>query len=122
VKAFIVDAQLPPALAAALREAGYDARAVRELGLREAADADIWEYAITHECAVVTKDQDFSERLISTSPAPVVVWLRIGNSSNRALLAWLLPLWPDIVFRIASGDHLVEVRERVARNPPDDRP
>ena len=30
---FVVDAQLPPALAHALREAGYDAQAVRELGL-----------------------------------------------------------------------------------------
>jgi predicted nuclease of predicted toxin-antitoxin system len=31
---FIVDAELPPALARLLRESGYDAFAVREIGLR----------------------------------------------------------------------------------------
>ena len=118
MKAFIVDAQLPPILAVALRKAGYDARAVRDLGLREAEDDAIWEYAITHQCAIITKDQDFSERLISTRPAPVVVWLRIGNSSNRALISWLLPLWPEIVLRISCGDCLVEVRERAGCEPP----
>ena len=38
---FIVDAQLPPALARLLGESGYDAFAVREIGLREASDAEI---------------------------------------------------------------------------------
>jgi len=36
---FLVDAQLPPVLAQALCEAGYEAKAVRELGLREADDS-----------------------------------------------------------------------------------
>ena len=43
---FVVDAQLPPALARLLREAGCDAFAVREIGLREASDAEIWRYAV----------------------------------------------------------------------------
>lgn len=45
---FVVDAQLPPALARSLREAGHDVRAVRELGLREAEDSDIWNYALVN--------------------------------------------------------------------------
>jgi predicted nuclease of predicted toxin-antitoxin system len=40
---FLVDAQLPPALAVALRQAGCDAVAVREVGLREAKDPVIWQ-------------------------------------------------------------------------------
>jgi predicted nuclease of predicted toxin-antitoxin system len=40
---FILDAQLPPSLSAALRQAGYDAVAVREIGLREAKDAALWD-------------------------------------------------------------------------------
>jgi len=109
---FIVDAQLPPALARALRETGHDVQAVRELGLREAEDSDIWDYALTNQAAVITKDQDFAERLLASRSAPVIVWLRIGNTSNLALLAWLLPLWPDVISRIESGDNLVEVREK----------
>jgi hypothetical protein len=45
----------------------------------------------------------------------VVVWLRIGNTSNRALLAWLLPLWHEVISRIACGDNLVEVREKSSK-------
>jgi len=107
---FVVDAQLPPALARALFEAGQDARAVREIGLRESEDSDIWEYAQAHECGIMTKDQDFADRSISSRASPVIVWLRIANTSNSALLAWLLPLWPEITNRIESGDRLVEVR------------
>jgi predicted nuclease of predicted toxin-antitoxin system len=53
---FIVDAQLPPALAQLLRQRGYDAVAVREIGLRDARDAEIWQYAIQHQAAIITKD------------------------------------------------------------------
>jgi hypothetical protein len=42
---FIVDAQLPPALAAFLRDKGHEAVALREIGLRDADDPDIWERA-----------------------------------------------------------------------------
>jgi predicted nuclease of predicted toxin-antitoxin system len=42
---FLVDAQLPPALALWLCEAGHEAQAVREAGLREAEDGAIWNHA-----------------------------------------------------------------------------
>jgi predicted nuclease of predicted toxin-antitoxin system len=115
---FIIDAQLPPALARALRESGHDAQAVREIGLREAEDSLIWDYAQANQAVVITKDEDFAERRMSSQTSPVIVWLRIGNTSNRALLAWLLPLWPDIIIRIESGDKLVEVREKHPSHSP----
>ena len=108
---FLVDAQLPRAL----REAGYEVQAVRELGLREAEDDAIWDYALADQAVIVTKDQDFADRLLSSRTTPVIVWLRIGNTSNRALLSWLLPLWPDILSRIQSGDKLIEVREKLSQ-------
>lgn len=110
---FIVDAQLPPALASALRDAGYDVQAVREIGLRDAEDSEIWAYALENHAGIITKDQDFADRSIMAQGTPVIiVWLRIGNTSNQALLSWLLPLWPTILDRIESGDRLVEVREK----------
>lgn len=112
---FVVDAQLPPALARALHHAGHDVHAVRELGLREAEDSDIWDYALANHAAIITKDQDFADRLLASRSAPVIVWLRIGNTSNRALLSWLMPLWPEVISRIESGDNLVEVREKSSK-------
>ena len=107
---FIVDAQLPPALALLLCELGHEAVAVRDAGLREAEDGPIWQYALEHGAIIVTKDEDFPARSLRSPAPPGVLWQRIGNCSNRALLAWLRPLWPEIERRFAAGDRLVEVR------------
>ena len=107
----IVDAQLPPALAAALREAGCDAVAVRDIGLLDAVDAAIWKHAVEHQAAILTKDEDFAERCLAVGrAAPVVVWLRLGNASTARLLSWFIPLLPRVLERIQAGDQLIEVR------------
>jgi predicted nuclease of predicted toxin-antitoxin system len=106
---FIIDAQLPPDLARVLRENSFDAVAVREVGLRDANDTDIWRYAVQQDFAIITKDEDFADRCLYDQNQPVIVWLRIGNCSNRALLQWLLPLWPEVLQRIRLGDRLIEV-------------
>jgi predicted nuclease of predicted toxin-antitoxin system len=43
---FLVDAQLPPALARWLGEAGYEAAHVEDVGLRDAEDSAIWAHAL----------------------------------------------------------------------------
>lgn len=106
---FIIDAQLPPALARALRALGFQAFAVRELGLRDATDAQLWNYALQHGAAIVTKDEDFAQRCLYSQVQPVIVWFRVGNSSNPALLRRVMPLWPIIMQRIERGDCLIEV-------------
>jgi predicted nuclease of predicted toxin-antitoxin system len=52
---------------------------------------------------------DFAERCLYSRDQPVIVWLRIGNTSNQALLSWFVPLWPVIIRRIELGDRLIEV-------------
>jgi predicted nuclease of predicted toxin-antitoxin system len=67
-------------------------------------------YALQHDGAIVTKDEDFAERCLTAEQAPVVIWLRLGNATNPDLLNWLLPLWPAVLLRIEAGDKLIEVR------------
>lgn len=107
---FVIDAQLPPFLAQTLRELGHDAVAVRDVGLREAEDEAIWQYALENDAIIVTKDEDFPERSLHTAAPPAIVWLRIGNCSNRALLVWFAPLWHEIERRLIAGDRIIEVR------------
>ena len=107
---FIVDAQLPPALAQLLASRGHHAEHVQDVGLREAQDSPIWKYALEHQAVIVTKDEDFPLRLRQSSVAPAVVWIRIGNSSRRALLSWFEPLLPRIESLLLQGDRLIEVR------------
>jgi predicted nuclease of predicted toxin-antitoxin system len=106
---FLVDAQLPPALVRFPAGQGHEAAAVRDLALREADDDVIWERAKRDGYIVVSKDEDFAQRAWRLGPPPRVLWLRIGNATNRALLAWLKPVLPDALAVLARGDALVEV-------------
>ena len=76
---FLIDAQLPPALASMLAAAGNRAVHVREVGLRDAIDRRIWDYAIREGAVVLTKDEDFAQRRSHTATGPTIVWLRVGN-------------------------------------------
>jgi predicted nuclease of predicted toxin-antitoxin system len=83
---------------------------VRQVGLRDSDDGSIWNFAITGSWTLVTKDEDFVARCIGNPDAPAVVWLRIGNCTNRLLFNWLEPLLPKIENRLKEGEKLVEVR------------
>ena len=107
---FLVDAQLPLAFADWLVERGYEAKAVRDLGLREANDAVIWSVAKDAEWIVVSKDEDFVEFVLQAESSPRVVWLRIGNCTNPTFFVWLELLWPGIVRALEAGHRIVEVR------------
>jgi predicted nuclease of predicted toxin-antitoxin system len=107
---FLIDAQLPPALARLLEAHGHVAEHVADIGLRHADDSSIWAYAITHKAVIITKDEDFPQRTRHAASSPVIIWLRIGNTSRRALLQWFEPLLPQIQDFIAQGDGLIEIR------------
>ena len=107
---FLVDAQLPPALAHWLGERSLSATPVRESGLRDSDDGSIWNFATAGGWTVITKDEDFVARCVGDPAAPAVVWLRLGNCTNRVLFAWLEPFLPEIVRRLNAGEKLIEVR------------
>jgi predicted nuclease of predicted toxin-antitoxin system len=107
---FLVDAQLPPALATWLAARGHQAQAVRDAGLRGATDSAIWAAGLQQGAVIITKDEDFVERALQTTTGPQVVWLRIGNCTNRVLLTWLEPLLPGILRELSAGARVVEVK------------
>jgi len=108
---FVIDAQLPPALARLLASHGHHAEHVADIGLRDADDSPIWRHAVEQGAILVTKDEDFPHRLRQgATTAPVILWLRICNASRRALLAWFEPLLPQIEELIRRGERLIEVR------------
>ncbi|MBF6183116.1 DUF5615 family PIN-like protein [Nocardia otitidiscaviarum] len=109
---FLIDAQLPPALARALAAEGYDAVHVCDIGMTAASDHQVWEEAIRCGAAIVTKDEDFIliGRARPEPPAPAVVWIRIGNCTRKALLEAVLPLWSTVDSMVESGERIVEIR------------
>ena len=87
----LIDAQLPPALATWLVQPGHIAQHINGVDPRKADDIEIWNYALTSGAIIVTKDEDFAERTARTTSGPIIVWLRIGNATNQALVEWLEP-------------------------------
>lgn len=60
------------------------------------SDTEIWEYAKAQDFVIVTKDADFSDRIIITSPPPRVVHLRFGNMRKKDFHSFLKSVWPQI--------------------------
>jgi predicted nuclease of predicted toxin-antitoxin system len=58
---------------------------VRLLGLAEATDRTIWDYAGRNGFALVSLDADFADRAILLGPPPKVIWLRCGNQPTEGI-------------------------------------
>jgi predicted nuclease of predicted toxin-antitoxin system len=105
-----LDAQISPAMAVWLRmRFDIDAVAVRDLGLRDAEDTDIFAAAKEAGATVRTKDSDFVDLLQRHGPPPQAVWLRCGNTSNVRLKQLLSHALPDVLAMIEQGEQLVEI-------------
>ena len=73
---FLLDQGLPPRAAVLLREAGWDAIHVRELGMAAASDADVLKLASLEACVCVTLDTDFHALLArhgSKNPSVILI-------------------------------------------------
>ena len=107
---FLIDNQLPTALAKYLCTKGHDAQHVLSVGLASANDEEICQYATEHTLVIVTKDEDFSRRAIRPGAVIQVVWVRIGNCRKAVLLTAFESLLPSVVAALEAGDRLIEIR------------
>lgn len=63
---------------------------------RNPSDSRIWEFARKHDLVIVSKDADFSNRIITSAPPPRVVHLRFGNLRKSEFHSLLDRVWPQI--------------------------
>jgi predicted nuclease of predicted toxin-antitoxin system len=110
---FGIDAQLSPYLAEWLSsEFGVEARPVRDLGLRDARDREIFLAAREADATVMTKDSDFVLLLDQLGPPPQVLWLTIGNTSNAHLKEVLSRSFASARELLLRGEALVEITDQ----------
>lgn len=105
-----IDAQLSPAIAKWINDSfPVQAVALRELGLRDASDRQIFDAAKQAGVVVMTKDRDFIELVSRYGSPPQVIWLTCGNTSNvrlKQILAFTLSKAIDL---LSDGESLVEI-------------
>lgn len=106
----LLDQNLSFRLLDSLRDAFPGSTQVSLVGLQEASDREIWDFAREQGFVIVTKDADFHELCLLLGPPPKVVWLKIGNASTRAVRDKLLAKAGDISAALARDDvYFVEV-------------
>lgn len=107
---FLIDAQLPPALAIWLMDRRYDAVHVADSLGPSASDESIWSAARLEDRVLITKDRDFALWIVARREGPRVIWLRLGNATRRRLVDWLEVRWSEIELALAGDARLIEVR------------
>jgi predicted nuclease of predicted toxin-antitoxin system len=105
-----IDAQLSPAIATWITSTfAITAKPLRDLGLRDAEDKDIFTAAKNAGVIVMTKDTDFPKLLETLGSPPKIIWLTCGNTSNKNLKTILLTTLKPALDLLESGESLVEI-------------
>jgi len=106
----LIDNQLPLALAQHLRGWGLDCVHVLEMGLDQATDLDTWNRAAAQARVVVSKDEDFLILAARPGDTGRVLWVRIGNCRNIALLAAFDHAKDPLLQALRDGQRIIELR------------
>jgi predicted nuclease of predicted toxin-antitoxin system len=105
-----VDAHLSPAIAAWITTTfGITAFALRDIGLRDAEDPEIFEVAKIQGVIVMTKDSDFVDLANRLGAPPQIIWLTCGNTLNARLKEILNATLLEALELLRSGEVLVEI-------------
>lgn len=106
----LLDQNLSRRLLASLAAHFPDSAQVALLGLEQASDAEIWQFAREQQFAIVTKDADFIELALIRGWPPKIVRINMGNVSNDVLRGCLLKHRVAIQeFLAGTGDGVLEI-------------
>ena len=104
---WLVDNQLPSALARFLIDAGHDALHVTEVGLHTAHDHALWAWAARERRVLVSKDEDFVAIAHQTTASGQLVWVRLGNCRRAPLLAAFEQSIASVIEALETGQRVV---------------
>ncbi len=105
---FLIDEQLAPSLARWLAQRGHEAEHVYETGLMSMADVDVARRAVETGAVIVTKDEDYLSFRGDVGSVQVL-WIRVGNVSNRVLFERLEAVWSEVIDDLQRGEPIVTV-------------
>ena len=95
---FLVDNQLPSALAGYVRKKGFDCEHVLDAGLAD------------NGFVIISKDEDFLYLAGEPNATFQLLWVRLGNCRTGVLLEAFDRVWPEVGLSLSAGERVVEVR------------
>jgi len=58
---------------------------------------------------LVTKDEDFVTMRALSAAGPAMIWVRVGNTTNRALIGRLSAVFPSVLAALERGETIVQI-------------
>jgi predicted nuclease of predicted toxin-antitoxin system len=85
---------------------------IKSVGLKEAEDAAVWDWAKRHDFTILSKDTDFYQRAIVFGHPPKFIWLRVGNCPTSLISNLLRSRFEIIREFIQSENESILVLQR----------
>jgi predicted nuclease of predicted toxin-antitoxin system len=102
---FLFDQNISHKILAILPEQFSGSTSVKNEGLINSTDKDIWEFAKKNDFIIVTQDSDFNDLNLLLGFPPKIIWIRTGNLRTKAILDILITYMVDIEKFISDADH-----------------
>ena len=99
----LLDENISDRIIASIGDLFPESTDVKTVGLKEAEDDVVWEWAKQHGFAFVSKDTDFYQRAIVRGHPPKFIWLRVGNCPT-SLITNLLRSQHEIVRQFLQNE------------------
>jgi predicted nuclease of predicted toxin-antitoxin system len=106
---FLVDNQLPRALATLLGNLGHHAVHVLDIELSQVDDMAIWAFAAQNGYTIISKDADFADLALLAPNEARLIWVRIGNCRKSVLLEAFKNALEKIEQDLEAGETLIEL-------------
>jgi predicted nuclease of predicted toxin-antitoxin system len=108
-----VDANLPPQLAEWLKHKfQVEAYHLFDFEMLTTSDEEIFAKAKALENIVIlTKDEDFADLVLRLKFPPYIIWITVGNTTNKALNKLIIDFFEEAVSKLIASDFgLIEIK------------
>lgn len=77
------------------------------------SDSELWLHAKSQNLVIVTKDADFSDRVLVSKPPPWIVHLRFGNMRRKEFHRFLAAVWPQVESLLPANKLICVYADRI---------